>query len=163
MSNLNQSYKALFVFSLCSKSEHWFNQENKQVTWIAGLLDFILSWVRSVIVHFCSQQILLAAVLEVPLVHSAHNIANVLINMDATKCKALADLCDALTTSGEPQLDQKKVKEIKKICRYRITNNRFRHYKQVILQSLLVVPCSFPIHQACLYASMMCITHERRP
>ena len=42
---------------------------------------------------------------------------NNFIRMDAAKCKALADLCDSLTTSGEPELDQKKLKEVKKICR----------------------------------------------
>ncbi|XP_067948434.1 UV-stimulated scaffold protein A-like [Watersipora subatra] len=37
--------------------------------------------------------------------------------MDASKCKVLTDLCDSLTTSGESKLDERKLKELKKICR----------------------------------------------
>lgn len=40
-----------------------------------------------------------------------------LIYMDGVKYRALVDLCDELTTSGELQLDQRKLKELKKICR----------------------------------------------
>ena len=44
--------------------------------------------------------------------------------MDSVKLKAMADLCDELTTSGEPQLDQRKLKELKKICRWVLTDLR---------------------------------------
>lgn len=37
--------------------------------------------------------------------------------MDAGKYKALADAIELLTMSGEPKLDEKKLKEVKKICR----------------------------------------------
>jgi hypothetical protein len=37
--------------------------------------------------------------------------------MDAVKCKALADLIEALTMSGQTKLDEKKMKEVKRICR----------------------------------------------
>lgn len=38
--------------------------------------------------------------------------------MDQEKRDMLSELVEELTTSGEPQLNQAKMKEVKKICKY---------------------------------------------
>lgn len=38
--------------------------------------------------------------------------------MDQEKRDTLSKLVEELTTSGEPQLNQAKMKEVKKICKY---------------------------------------------
>lgn len=38
--------------------------------------------------------------------------------MDQATRDKLSELVEELTTSGEPQLDQDKMKEVKKICKY---------------------------------------------
>lgn len=39
-------------------------------------------------------------------------------NMEVSHRERLSELVEQLTTSGEPQLNENKMKEIKKICKY---------------------------------------------
>lgn len=38
--------------------------------------------------------------------------------MDLSQRERLSELVEELTTSGQPHLDQQKMKEVKKICKY---------------------------------------------
>ncbi|XP_051505467.1 UV-stimulated scaffold protein A isoform X1 [Myxocyprinus asiaticus] len=56
------------------------------------------------------------------------------IRMDQTTRDKLSELVEELTTSGEPQLNQDKMKEVKKICK--VSNDYIDHFYHLIMTQL---------------------------